>query len=445
MKYVASTIIAGVMALTMGCNSSSHPDPKLKVIHASSNAPKVNILLNDRKELSEVDYGVASNYLTVKPGDYNVEVDAILPGGNTENKLDKTYTLKQGTEYTVVALGDVNGAAGKQLQLKVVANSTSHIAHGYGRVQVLHGASGAPKVDIYVTAPETPLANVNPTLTLSFLENSGQLDLPVGNYRVRVTEPNQKVALYDTGSVPLKNGDDWFLTAINNVFPGSAGAPIALQRATGNTSSVIPDRLVQSDVRIYHAIAANAQGVDVLRNGTEIAGNINFKDEKKASLLSETAVFDVTLNNQPNSKVITKPLTLEKATAYRVLATGIVNGTGSKKPDLVAFVEDRRPVATAAKLTVVHASANTGKVDVYLTADGNIANVQPALPGVDFKGSATGVEVPAGTYIVTVTAENSKVPALTVPNVQVVTTKLYGIVALDGNGGTGIQAALFKE
>ncbi|RXJ74032.1 hypothetical protein CS022_05130 [Veronia nyctiphanis] len=128
----------------------------------------------------------------------------------------------------------------------------------------------------------------------------------------------------------------------------------------------------------------------------------------------------------------------EKAKGYYVVAMGLLAGTGNTAPSLVNVLEDRRKVATAAKLTVIHASATTGKVDVYLTPTDDISSATPALAGVDFKQFATGVEVAEGTYSVTVTPEGNKaVEAIKVSNLQIDKGKLYGIVALDGNGGIG--------
>ncbi|RXJ74031.1 hypothetical protein CS022_05125 [Veronia nyctiphanis] len=185
-----------------------------------------------------------------------------MPGGGTSTVLNQTYQLNPGREYTVVAIGDVD-TAGKTLELKVIENSDTHVAHGYGRVQVFHGAPDAPQVDIYVTAPNTDVNGVSPNLTLNYTENSGQIDLPQGDYRIRVTGAGSKAVLFDTGSVPLASGDDWLLTAIENVYPGSA-APIALQLSTGKSSSIVLDKDTKSSVRAVHAIST-APAVDILQ------------------------------------------------------------------------------------------------------------------------------------------------------------------------------------
>ncbi|WP_161569565.1 DUF4397 domain-containing protein [Veronia nyctiphanis] len=79
MKNIATGLIAGLMALAMGCNSSSHHETSLRVIHASPDAPKVNVKLNGNERLKGVDYGISSNFLTLPEGSYQSILMPICP------------------------------------------------------------------------------------------------------------------------------------------------------------------------------------------------------------------------------------------------------------------------------------------------------------------------------------------------------------------------------
>jgi hypothetical protein len=56
--------------------------------------------------------------------------------------------------------------------------------------------------------------------------------------------------------------------------------------------------------------------------------------------------------------------------------------------NLQVLTEQRRPIATAAQLQIVHASPSAGNVDVYLTETDDISNAEPALSDVPFDADA---------------------------------------------------------
>ena len=92
MKHLSKLfLIFGVLALA-ACDSSDSPAPssppppppppaalaKLQVLHASPDAPVVNVLVNGNTVLSNVDYKDASQILTVNEGTYSIQVDGVL-------------------------------------------------------------------------------------------------------------------------------------------------------------------------------------------------------------------------------------------------------------------------------------------------------------------------------------------------------------------------------
>lgn len=58
----------------------------VRVVHAASDAPMVNITANDAilNDLESVDYQVASSRFEVETGMYDIGVTGILPGENAE-------------------------------------------------------------------------------------------------------------------------------------------------------------------------------------------------------------------------------------------------------------------------------------------------------------------------------------------------------------------------
>ena len=79
--------------------------PQLQALHASPDAPAVNILVNGAEALTDVDFGAGSGFLPVVEST-QVQVEAIIPGGNAV-VIDETLDLEFSTDYTVIATGDV--------------------------------------------------------------------------------------------------------------------------------------------------------------------------------------------------------------------------------------------------------------------------------------------------------------------------------------------------
>ena len=128
--------------------------PRLRALHASPDAPRVNLRVNGVQALANVDYGQGSGFLNVADST-RVEVEAIIPGGNAV-VLDRQLALDFSTDYTVLAVGEV---ADPIDTLVLSAPTARAIAAGNLRAQVVHAAPNAPAVDVYVTAPTAALAS----------------------------------------------------------------------------------------------------------------------------------------------------------------------------------------------------------------------------------------------------------------------------------------------
>jgi hypothetical protein len=115
--------------------------PTLRALHASPDAPAVNIWLNGAPALTGVDYAQGSGFVPVVE-EVNVQVEAIAPGGNLV-VIDADLTLDYSTETTVIAIDDVFGPV---RPLVLTNASDARITDGYFRAQVVHAAQGAPEV-----------------------------------------------------------------------------------------------------------------------------------------------------------------------------------------------------------------------------------------------------------------------------------------------------------
>ncbi len=217
-------LAASVMVTTIGCGDDGGDDADVRIIHASPNAPDVDVRLDDDTTLTaedeilaDVPYLGNSGYLEVDAGTNRIQV--LVANGSTV-VIDASLDLAEDSATTVIATGLVT-----ELAPLVLEDDRSAPEAGNAKLRVVHGAPSAPNVDVYVTAPNAALGGTPTLANVPFRGASGYLEVPAGSYRVRVTVAGTDTIAIDTGTVALADGD--VITAIAVDKPGG-GAPFSV-------------------------------------------------------------------------------------------------------------------------------------------------------------------------------------------------------------------------
>lgn len=388
--------------------------PQLRALHASPDAPAVNILVNGAAALSDVDYRTGSGFLAAAETT-QVQVEAIIPGGNAI-VIDETLALDFSTDYTVVAIGDVADPIGAL----VIENPTGElITPGSFRAQVLHAAPDAPPVDVYVTTPGADLSASAPVndAPLAYQGFTGRAEVTAGTYQVRVTlagDPNTVV--FDAGDVDLADGADLLVAAVENTGPGAA--PIELVVLDGSGSLSLLDVNTPAAAVAVHG-SPDAPPVDILADDLATAADdaipllVNAAFTQFCEISAIPAPADYTLSVTPTGDPNTVALAFDLSVTPAAEATAIVTGFLTSTPAIQALplANDNRSVATEAKARIVHGSPSTGDVDIYLVADGTVltdASVTPSFGAVPFGADTGQLSIAPGTYDVYVTPAGDK-------------------------------------
>lgn len=192
-------------------------------------------------------------------------------------------------------------------------------------------------------------------------------------------------------------------------FSGS-GSPLA----SANTFAG-PVRL-----RVAH-LSTDAPPVDVWVNGSVVLSNVSYQTVSDyLDLEAGEYRIQVTPAGATSPIVIDATVPLQAGSVYTVAAVGFLS-SDSLAP-LVLF--DDLAVGQGSRLRFVHASADTGAVDVAVTGG-------PLLfEDVTYQEASDYVEVPGGTYDLEVRPAGSSTVALSIPGVEVMNGTTYTVFAV---------------
>lgn len=423
----------------------------LQVVHAVSNAPTVNVNVNGALALAEVDYKESPLPSALEAGTYSLAVDAILPDGSSVladviTAADVPFEAQN--IYTVFAIGNVGDEGDSALQAKIVTRSVAFVPSDTVRVTALHAAAGAPPVNIYLTKPDADLTMEDPInggTPVAFGDDPlGPLDIAEGDWQIRITaaEVEGEPVVFDTGPVELEGGSDPIVAAVDNTFAGS-DSPVSALLVTRLGVAEVFDVATQAELRVTHAVPDVGQPVDVLIDDVVAIPDFNFPNTVYAGLIPgddyvvQVAVGGNVVINPPTTDEDNNPVdpvstSIDDGVYYDAIAVGSV---AADNLDLAAYADDRRRLATAAKLRLAHLSPSTDPVDIYLvdSAVTDISAVDPSFSEIPYLFNSGYLQVDPGTYNIYITVSPGKDKAISAEGITLDAAGLYTAFARDAD------------
>jgi hypothetical protein len=209
----AAAALAAVTALPVGVaaqDGSTSEMAKVRVGHFSPDAPAVDVYANGGAILTEVPFGLLSDYLEVPAGTYTIEVVAAgadPADGAVIGPVDLDFAA--GTLTTVAA---TNALA--NIEAKVLTDEPSP-KDGIAQVRVVHFSADAPAVDVAADGGDVVVEN------LAYPDAAGYLDLPAGEYDLEIRPTGSTDVAFDIDPLELAGGDSYTVFAIGSLADGS--------------------------------------------------------------------------------------------------------------------------------------------------------------------------------------------------------------------------------
>ena len=213
----------GVCTEALGIGEAG--DACVNIIHASPDAPAVDVYVDGTRALENLAFGKTSGWVALPAGDHTVQV---TPTGMMADAavIDAELTLAEDAAYEVAAVGLVADIAAVVNQVNL-----STLGDDEARVQVVHASPDAPAVDVAVSGGDVLISD------LAFPDASDALTVPAGTYDLEVRAAGTTDVALPLPDVTLEPGMVYSIYAIGHVSDGSLTVLPVVSSTTGATMS----------------------------------------------------------------------------------------------------------------------------------------------------------------------------------------------------------------
>lgn len=212
--------------LTLGIGEEG--DACINIVHASPDAPAVDVYINGTAALEDFEFGQVSGWVALPAGDHQVQV---APAGTSLETaiIDADVTLDAGVAYEVAATGVLADIAPQ-----IYVADLSELETDMARVRVIHTSPDAPAVDIAVSDGDVLISE------LEFPNASDALVVPVGTYDLEVRPSGTMDVALDLPGVEFEAGKSYDVYAIGQLSDGSLVVLVIASPTGAGTATPMP-------------------------------------------------------------------------------------------------------------------------------------------------------------------------------------------------------------
>jgi hypothetical protein len=313
--YAVDQLASITAVVSEDMRSANANKAKIRFLHASPDAPAVDIKLNSGSGtavFSNASFKDITNYIEVDAGSYTF---VVTPTGSTnEVVVFDPISVSNGMVYTVIAHGTLDNMDSYPFATRVFIDNNmgdqyADLMAAMASVSVTHASPDAPGVDLLIDGI------VINSAALTFPNSTGYLNVNAGTRNIKVNASGTSLSVI-MADLTLAANQDYSIFAtdiLNNISP-----------------LVIEDDLTapasgKAHVRFIH-LSPDAPAVDItLTDGTVVFPNAAFQDYTAFTPL-DAGSYDLQVRAAGTSNVVLSlpTITVNDGMIYTVFAKGLL-------------------------------------------------------------------------------------------------------------------------
>lgn len=211
------TLAVGSIALagTAVGASQAQNQSEVRLVHASPDAPPVDIYVDGELAVEQLQFGEETDYQSLQPGMHNI---TITEAGMPENVVFEQNVPVRPGQYTIAATGEVSEGA-EQAFMPVLFIDDAQVEQNESAVRLAHLSPDAPAVDVTLNQSGEVLFD-----NVSFGNVTDYQIGPPGEYTldIRAAAPDNDGQVVETVTVTVEGGQAYTAIAAGYLTPEDA-------------------------------------------------------------------------------------------------------------------------------------------------------------------------------------------------------------------------------
>jgi hypothetical protein len=205
MRRFALVLLALVAVAFAAPAASAQTMNMVRVMHASPDAPAVDVYVDGQAVLTNVGFFAYSNYLSLPDGTYNI---AVTPAGASidDAVLSGPLEVSGGYAGTLAAVNFLDS-----IEAVLYEDNNAPVPAGKTRVRVIHASPNAPAVDVKLAGTNTVVVQNAP------FKASAYVEVDAGTYQFDISPAGAADVVFTTPALRFESGWTYTLVATGDL------------------------------------------------------------------------------------------------------------------------------------------------------------------------------------------------------------------------------------
>ncbi len=446
-------VAAAAAALLPGCSDTDDGvtgQGSIAGLHAIPDVGNIDFLIEETL-LATLNYKEASGTSAFDDLEYDFNFDILLPGDSDETRIaTTTVAVNADTEYTFVLAGTLTDPEiivwqqfGRDWQEELDEAEDNDTEVTVMEVSFGHVDPALGAVDVFLESPGTSPLAATPRGTLSYGELLTAIELEAGDYQLLYT------AQADPSTILFASDPIEVVAATSNLFVvmddgGITTADFSVRWIGTSLGLELLDIAVEPRISALHT-AFGSGDVDIIIGddfSAPLISQLAYTDSTDDRIVDDGTInINVTPAGNPGVFLAEKETEIDPGSYNRLYLAGLPGDM-----QLVVIEEDRRRLATHARVQIFQGAARFQTLDVYLVkTDVDIALISPSYSSLLFGTGTAYTALEADSYNLVLTEPGTKNVIGGPLLVEFELGRNYGIVITDADDITAADALIYDQ